>query len=516
MRTQPVRIISGLGAQAGILILTAAMAGCADSQDTHSPPAKSEEPRPLADQEMWDVYSIQGSRVGYGSTRITTVEKNGVQQLQIQGANRMHVKRFGQEAKQEITFESLETPDGRLLEFTSQLSQGTVPLSVAGRVAGSLLHLTTTSAGKSISSTIPWGDAFGGPFAPELSLLQSPMKPGEHRKLRHLALGFNQVATVDLIAKDYEPVEMLHGTSELLRIDTVMRFGDGEVLQGITWTNRTGQVQKTTTAAMGITTYRVSKEVALDQAGPGEFDLGADLTVPLSQPIPNAHGTRAIRYRVHLDEEDPARIFVSGPTQRIRPLDAHTAELTVYALRPDGEVGNPDAASPPATPADLEPTNLVQSDAPTVVAMAEEGAGGQTDPWKTALALEQYVHRTIRLKNFSQAFATAAEVAQTREGDCTEHAVLLAALCRARGIPARAAIGLVYMEADRAFGYHMWNEIYVNDRWIPIDATLARGGIGAAHLKLAHSSLEGAGAYTSFLPVMQVTGRLKIEVEEVE
>ena len=41
--------------------------------------------------------------------------------------------------------------------------------------------------------------------------------------------------------------------------------------------------------------------------------------------------------------------------------------------------------------------------------------------------------------------ATAAEVARSREGDCTEHAVLLAALARARGIPARVAMGLVYV-----------------------------------------------------------------------
>ena len=52
--------------------------------------------------------------------------------------------------------------------------------------------------------------------------------------------------------------------------------------------------------------------------------------------------------------------------------------------------------------------------------------------------------------------------------------------------------------------------------WIPIDATLAKGGIGAGHLELAHSSLKGASAYSSFLPVVQVVGRLKIEVIEAE
>ena len=92
--------------------------------------------------------------------------------------------------------------------------------------------------------------------------------------------------------------------------------------------------------------------------------------------------------------------------------------------------------------------------------------------------------------------------------------MLLAALVRARGIPARVAIGLVYQ--DQKFLYHMWDEVYLGGRWIPLDATLAQGGIGAAHLKLAHSNLEGASAYASVLPVAQVAGRLKIELLEVE
>ena len=103
-----------------------------------------------------------------------------------------------------------------------------------------------------------------------------------------------------------------------------------------------------------------------------------------------------------------------------------------------------------------------------------------------------------------------------RKGDCTEHAVLLAALCRARGIPARVAIGLSYVSAAKGFGYHMWNEVWIDGTWAPLDATLAQGGIGAAHLKLGDSSLKGTSAFGTFLPVAQVIGQLKIEILEVE
>ena len=94
--------------------------------------------------------------------------------------------------------------------------------------------------------------------------------------------------------------------------------------------------------------------------------------------------------------------------------------------------------------------------------------------------------------------------------------MLLAAVAQARGIPARVAIGLVYQAGTQSFAYHMWDELWVGDHWLPLDATLGRGGIGAAHLKLTDSSLAGAQAYSCFLPVAQVIGQLKIEILEVE
>ena len=62
----------------------------------------------------------------------------------------------------------------------------------------------------------------------------------------------------------------------------------------------------------------------------------------------------------------------------------------------------------------------------------------------------------------------------------------------------------------------MWTEVYLDGTWTPLDAIMGQGGIGAAHLKLTDSSLEGATAYSSFLPVAQVVGKLKISVVEAE
>jgi hypothetical protein len=62
----------------------------------------------------------------------------------------------------------------------------------------------------------------------------------------------------------------------------------------------------------------------------------------------------------------------------------------------------------------------------------------------------------------------------------------------------------------------MWNEVWIKDRWVPLDATLGLGGIGGDHIKLADSNLEGADGYSTFLPVAKVMGQVTIEVVEAE
>ena len=80
---------------------------------------------------------------------------------------------------------------------------------------------------------------------------------------------------------------------------------------------------------------------------------------------------------------------------------------------------------------------------------------------------------------------------KARQGDCTEHGVLLAALLRAKNIPARIDVGLVYVPKTQNFWYHLWTEAFIDGRWIPLDATQVDGGIGADHLTLGRSNLKG-------------------------
>jgi len=502
--------------RAAAILALAVLAGCAR-------PAVPAPDGPLADRETWEVFSIDGVRVGYGHTTISHAMEGGRKVMRIEGLNHLAVKRFGEKTDQDIRFTSVETPEGKLLRCDSEIRMGDAPLTTRGRVVGDRLEFEITIQGRRNSTAIPWSEDYGGFYAVEQSLLRRPMEAGQRRSIRALIVGFNQVAAIELTARQHEQVRLAQGNQDLLRIDSVMRFADGQTMEGSLWTDRAGEVLKTRSEAMKLESVRATKEVALDEAGKARLDIGIDMIVPLDRPLDRPHQTKRVVYRVELDGDDPSSVFVSGPSQRIKSTGAHTAEIAVSAIRPGqpgADLPKPDVASRSADDAptddDRKPNNLIQSDDKQIVALAHQAVGEEKDPWQMAQALERFVHDYVVEKSFSRAFATAAEVARNPAGDCTEHAVLLAALARAAGLPARAAIGLVYMDGKQTFGYHMWTEVYVDNRWIAVDATLGRGGIGAAHLKLAHSSLHGASAYSSFLPVVKVVGRLKIAIVDVQ
>jgi transglutaminase-like putative cysteine protease len=154
----------------------------------------------------------------------------------------------------------------------------------------------------------------------------------------------------------------------------------------------------------------------------------------------------------------------------------------------------------------LAPSVMISSEDPAIVAMATAAVAGEPDGARRAVLLEKYVHGLIRQANYRNVFATASEAAKSREGDCSEFAVLLAAMLRANKIPARVAVGLVYLERSQAFGFHMWTEAYLSDRWVPLDATLAGGGIGADHIKIGDTALTAGASDPVLLRVTDVLG----------
>lgn len=86
----------------------------------------------------------------------------------------------------------------------------------------------------------------------------------------------------------------------------------------------------------------------------------------------------------------------------------------------------------------------------------------------------RFVATYVDKKNLSRGYDPASVVARRREGDCTEHAVLLAALGRSFGYPARVVHGLVVVDEKEQLlaGMHAWVEWHDGKIWSPADAAI--------------------------------------------
>jgi transglutaminase-like putative cysteine protease len=156
-----------------------------------------------------------------------------------------------------------------------------------------------------------------------------------------------------------------------------------------------------------------------------------------------------------------------------------------------------------------------------VLAAATRSLDPELPDRAVAEVLRRHVGRHLDRKHLSTVLATASETARSHAGDCTEHAVLLAALLRAHDIPSRIALGLIYVPRfagqNDVFGYHMWAQAHVDGTWIDLDATLGDGpGFDATHLLFSTSALDGDGIpLASSRTLYGFLGGLSIQVEEL-
>jgi transglutaminase-like putative cysteine protease len=97
----------------------------------------------------------------------------------------------------------------------------------------------------------------------------------------------------------------------------------------------------------------------------------------------------------------------------------------------------------------------------------------------------------------------ALSTLDNRMGDCNEHAVLMAALARAAGIPCRIEAGLVYLKGR--FYYHAWNIVYVG-RWITLDSLFGQMPADVSHIRFT------TGTQQQQIDIIGVIGKVQLRV----
>ena len=116
--------------------------------------------------------------------------------------------------------------------------------------------------------------------------------------------------------------------------------------------------------------------------------------------------------------------------------------------------------------------------------------------------------------DYSQAgVETASGILSNPSGDCKHHAILLTALLRAEGIPARIVTGLVVNAGDKISCGHAWVEAHLDEYWHRLDSALY--GVSADTIYLRVAVIDDAGGLDKVLKALTQRVIKKIEVVSV-
>jgi transglutaminase-like putative cysteine protease len=283
---------------------------------------------------------------------------------------------------------------------------------------------------------------------------------------------------------------------------------------GDIWVDDTGNEIKSAFDLGGLRLELVAadKQLALAHKSPPE--LLNNMLIELDRPIDNPRALHKATYRLSVKQGELPDL-PGSPIQNARRIDRQTARVTVDLAHADpGPV--PKMAAPP-----VRHSAMADGRDAKIIDLAEQATENAGDKRAArAEAMRRFVHDHVDDKNLGVGMATAGEVARTQQGDCTEHAVLLAALLRADGIPSRMASGVVYVHDGSGrrdvFGYHAWTQAWIDDnagpRWVNLDAALtAAHPYDATHIILSTTDLEDGQWTNDIVEMAGLFGRLRIE-----
>ncbi len=302
-----------------------------------------------------------------------------------------------------------------------------------------------------------------------------------------------RVPLIERVAAGLTPIAATvhHGTGKL----TTQLYVDKEF-----------EAKKMEMAIMGIKLSLVAcgKKYAL--SANGKFDALNAGTVASPTPIANARNLRRATYTLTPNAKDITFDLPTSDSQTVRVGADGVVTVQVATVAP-GKAPLPYAGQDADALTALKPGQYVESGHATIRKQAREIVAGKTNSADAAKAIVAWVHAHITTKDLSVGYATALTTLKSRKGDCTEHSVLTAALCRAAGIPCRIVAGVAYVAASgelrNRFAGHQWNQVFIDGKWIDIDAAL---GTDAARIIL----VLGAEDQTDFIAMANSLGSFKI------
>jgi Transglutaminase-like superfamily len=429
-----------------------------------------------SDSREWFALAVNGVRTGYALEE-RTIDKNTVVEHAL---TTIVVRELGQRARIEYDATLRTDARGTPLSFDYRKEIGVDREQWRGvfENGGLVIRQRDGIQSKEVHLAIPDG------------AILSPL-----RRAQIAAAGDKTTLTV------FDPQHKAFATIEVSRVDANrvrVQFA-GNSLEQIGF-DAQGRIERVESRFMGqpLTWTLCARECDARVAEP--MDAIGSLVVRSPVHIPDWYRHRAIRYVVSRTDDRAADAVETFEQDVVR--DGSRAVVTVC-----DDCGHESAATPADVARFLQPNAWVRSDDAQIRRIAR-GAVGGSNVRESMRSLTKFVAMAMRGTNDFLGYADAVTALRTGSGDCTEFAVLLAALARARDIPARIAVGLAY--SDRfsgrkdVFSPHMWVQVWDGARWTSYDAALE--GFDSTHIALAISDGDPASVSAQFaaLPALRV------------
>ena len=467
--------------------------------------------------ERWYVVQLQGQKTGWMMER-SDIEDNG--RIRNESELVLKIGRGSTAVEMVMRSVSIEEADGRPVRTESETKQGLTSISRNYDFTKTKVIERVSQGGRLTTNTHDLPE--GGWLMPGVA---------DRETDRQLALGTEEF--VIRMLDTSMGLQVVDVTTRVKGETTVEAFGktvpavEHEVLQsvlpGIVSREYVGldgeMVRSTLSLGPGMELTILAADEAVAKSSFDAPELMASTLVKPDKRIENPRESRKAKYVLSVPEGTMPALVNEGD-QAVEVLDERSARVVL-----DGE-------SASVNELDLERylagTTAADKDDPEIVKLVRAATQGifDTNKWARANAMRRYVNSHITGKDLSVGFATASEVCRTGEGDCSEHAVLLAAMLRTEGIPSRVVSGLVYVDRflgkEGVFGYHMWTQAAFENassgwEWRDIDATLPGfKWTDATHIALSTSDLSDSGTMNTMVSLANVLGQLQIEVVEVE
>jgi transglutaminase-like putative cysteine protease len=245
------------------------------------------------------------------------------------------------------------------------------------------------------------------------------------------------------------------------------------------------------------------------EAAPATAAIPPDL-FPVSPRAPNPPvAGDSLRYRLRLKNGEPlAERFPQGPSQaKAKALSPSEWIVVNRRVTPRKFSVLPDSLKPY-----LASNPYLDLGDSLLLATARRAAAPGSDPAEAAGDVYRWVSGNFRFSLGAVLFGTSREALRGMTGDCSEAAVLTAALLRAAGVPARVALGFASVGRGVFIG-HAWTEAWLGG-WVGVDAALGEYPAGVERIKLA--DLDGSSDMRIAATNLMLSALSNVDVELLE